>query len=250
MRIQLRAYAELVDFLDAPEVDLPFGGPRSVKDLVEAAGIPHPEVGLLLVDGRPVGFDHLLTGDQRVSAYPPFHDLPVDASLWPTPPDPRRFVLDVHLGTLARRLRLLGFDTRYRSDADDVHLARIAVDEGRILLTRDRGLLMRRMVVHGYCPRSDDPEEQALEVVRRYDLAPRRAPLSRCVRCNGALREATAHEVWDELEPRTRVAFDRFARCESCAQVYWPGSHLDAVDGFLARVEDMGLGHRRPPPTP
>ncbi len=246
--IVLRAYAELVDFLDAPEVELPIGGPRSVKDLVEAAGIPHPEVGLLLVDGRRVGFDHLLTGGERVAAYPPFHGLDPVGGLWPSPPEPRRFVLDVHLGTLTRRLRLLGFDAWYRTDADDALLADVAVGQERILLTRDRGLLMRRTITHGYCPRSQDPDEQAVEVARRYSLAPRRAPLTRCVRCNGLLHRAHAAQVWDELEPGTRAAFDRFSRCGGCGQVYWPGSHLDAVEGFLTRIEAMTSPRGAPPP--
>ena len=236
MRIRIRAYAELADLAGDAELEVPFGQPRSVKDLVESLGIPHPEIGLLVVDDEPVGFDHRLRGGERVAVYPPFHDLVPSTPLWPAPPEPRRFVADVHLGTLARRLRLLGFDTWYETDADDAELAAVAVAEERILLTRDLQLLMRRVVVHGYCPRSDDPEEQAIEVVRRYGLATRRAPLTRCVRCNGRLRDATPAEVRDEVPPRSRAAFDRFARCTSCDQVYWPGSHLDAVDGFLARA--------------
>jgi uncharacterized protein len=237
--ILLRAYAELVDLLGDREIEVPFGEPRSVKDLVESQGIPHPEVGLLVVDGEPVGFDHLLSGGERVAAYPPFHALvEPSASLWPPPPEPRRFVLDVHLGTLTRRLRLLGFDSWYRTDADDARLAEVAVDEGRILLTRDRGLLMRRVIAHGYCPRSDDPEQQALEVAHRYGLAERSAPLTRCVRCNDRLHEVAKREIEHLLPPRTRAAFDRFARCRGCRQVYWPGSHVDAVDGFLTRVAD------------
>jgi uncharacterized protein len=236
VRIRVRAYAELVDLVGDDELEVPFGQPRSVKDLVESVGIPHPEVALLLVDGREVGFDHLLRGGERVAAYPPFHDLEPTVSLWPEPPEPRRFVLDVHLGTLARRLRLLGFDAWYRTHADDAELAEVAVAEDRILLTRDLQLLMRRVIVHGYCPRSDDPEQQAVEVTRRYGLAARRAPLTRCVRCNGRLEEVAKAEVVDELPPRTRAAFDRFARCVDCRQVYWPGSHLDAVDGFLHRI--------------
>ena len=241
MRIQLRAYAELVDLVGASEFEVPFGQPRSVKDLVESVGIPHPEIGLLLVDGTAVDFDHLLIGGERVAAYPPFCELiPADeAYLWPPPPEPRRFVLDVHLGTLARRLRLLGFDSWYRTDTDDAELARIAVDEQRILLTRDRELLMRRVIRHGYCPRSDDPDEQALEVVRRYGLAERRAPLSRCVRCNGELADVHKAEVAAQLPPRTRRAFDTFARCRDCGQLYWPGSHVEAVNGFLERVADQ-----------
>jgi uncharacterized protein len=237
MHVEVRAYAELVDLLGATDVEVPIGEPRSVKDLIESVGVPHPEIDLLLVDDEPVGFDHLVRGGERVAVYPPLRSLrPASVSLWPTPPEPRRFVLDVHLGTLARRLRLLGFDTWYATDADDALLAEVAVDEQRILLTRDRGLLMRRAIVHGYCPRSDDPEEQAREVSDRYHLAERARPLSRCVRCNGELVAVERDEVLHLLPARTRREFDRFARCTGCGQVYWPGSHVDAVENFLASV--------------
>lgn len=233
--VEVRAYAELTDLLGEARVEVPVGEPRSVKDLIESVGLPHPEIGLLLVDGHPVRFDHRIHGGERVAAYPPFTALrPVaDDDLWPTPPDPRRFVLDVHLGTLARRLRLLGFDSWYGTDADDTQLARLAAAEQRILLTRDRGLLMRREIVHGYCPRSDDPDEQAREVDARYRLAGRARPLTRCARCNGRLTPVSRDEVWHLLPPRTRREFDRFAQCDGCRQVYWPGSHVDALAGFL-----------------
>lgn len=238
--VEVRAYAELVDLLGTPTVEVPIGEPRSVKDLVESVGLPHPEIALLLIDGDAVGFDHRLTGGERVAVYPPLRSLSPDhgTSLWPEPPEPPRFVVDVHLGTLARRLRLLGFDTWYETHADDEQLADVAVDDERILLTRDRGLLMRRVIVHGYCPRSDDPEAQVDEVVERYRLAARARPLTRCVNCNGPLESVDRDEVLHRLPPRTRREFDRFARCTRCGQVYWPGSHVDAVAGFLDRVTD------------
>ena len=241
VRIQLRFYAELADLAGEVETEAPFGEPRSVKDLIEALGVPHPEVALILVGGHPVGFDHLLVGGERVAVYPPFHGIELQGvtTVTPEPIEPR-FVLDVHLGTLTRRLRLLGFDCWYRTDADDDRLARVAVEDRRILLTRDRGLLMRRVISHGYCPRSHDPELQALEVIRRFDLMDQLAPLTRCVRCNGELRGVEKEQVLDQLPPRTRVEFDEFARCDSCGQVYWPGSHVDAVNGFLVRAANGG----------
>ncbi len=244
MSIRVRAAADLVGLVGTDEVHVEPTGRRSVKDLVEAVGIPHPEIGLLVVDGTTVGFGHQIHDGELVEVYPPDHGR-VDGSstsLWPEPPEPRRFVLDVHLGTLARRLRLLGFDSWYRTDTDDATLATIAVDEGRILLTRDRKLLMRRELVHGYVPRSDDPETQAVEVVARYRLAERRAPLTRCARCNGELTPVAKAEIVDRLPPRTRREFDTFARCGSCAQVYWPGSHLEAIEGFLDRVASLDAG--------
>jgi uncharacterized protein len=203
-----------------------------------------------------VGFGHRLVGGERVAVYPPFHTLadPTAPSLAPPWPEPRRFVLDVHLGTLARRLRLLGFDCWYRTRADDRELAQVAVDEDRILLTRDRGLLMRREVVHGYCPRSDDPDLQAGEVVDRFGLRTRAAPLTRCVRCNGRLRTVPLAEVAAQVPPRSRAAFDRFARCDACGQVFWPGSHVDDLAGFLASngaaPPPSGPGRADSPPRP
>jgi uncharacterized protein len=238
VRIEVRVYGDLVELTGEAELAVPVGRPRSVKDLVESVGVPHPEVGLLVVDGDAVGFGHLVGGGARVAVYPPFHDLHLAAGQgsWPEPPDPRRFVLDVHLGTLARRLRVLGFDTWYRTEADDHELADVAVSETRILLTRDRELLMRRVIVHGYLPRSDDPDDQLAEVVRRYDLADRVDPLTRCVPCNGELAPVARTEVVDLVPPRTRAEHDRFVRCRDCGQVYWPGSHLDAIGRLVERV--------------
>jgi uncharacterized protein len=240
MRTHVRCYAELVDLSGEPEIEVLVGSARSVKDLVESIGVPHVEVGLLVVDGRAVGFEHQVAGGERVAVYPPFHGLRLDPSidLFPPPPDPRRFVLDVHLGTLARRLRLLGFDTWYRTGTHDTELARVATDEDRILLSRDRGLLMRRSVVHGYCPRSDDPRLQALEVADRYDLGPRVRPYTRCIPCNGRLLPVSRDDVLEVLPPRTRVEHDRFVRCEGCDQVYWPGSHVDAMATFVDDVRN------------
>jgi uncharacterized protein len=222
--------------------------PRSVKDLIESLGVPHTEVAHVTVDGVPVGFGYRIVGEERVAVYPP-DALPETvppgvASVLPPRP-PRAFACDVHLGTLARRLRLLGFDTWYANDADDTTLVEVATNgTGRVLLTRDRGLLSRRVVVHGFLPRSDDPDRQLLEVVRRFGLDRLAAPLSRCVRCNDLLGPVTLEEVDDEVPPRSRRAFDRFARCRGCRQVYWPGSHLDALGDVLAitRADPDGAG--------
>jgi uncharacterized protein len=245
--VALRLYAELAELAGARHHLVPVPSPRSVKDLVESVGVPHVEVALLLCDGVPVRFDHRVAGGEHLSALPPLQHLGHDGAPLAGPADPEvpRFVCDVHLGTLARRLRLLGLDVLYDRASDDEELARLAAADGgggaRILLTRDRGLLKRRAVRHGYLPRSDDPDEQALEVVRRFRLGPHLAPSTRCVRCNGTLEPVRRDDVWDELPPRTRAAIDRYARCTSCAQLYWPGSHHDALGPFLERVRDAAI---------
>lgn len=238
--VVVRVYAELADFVDTDRsgrVEVPIGAPRSVKDVVESTGVPHPEIGLLLVDGVSVDFGHPIRGGERIAVYPPFRTIDTTvASRVAPPPVAPRFVCDVHLGTLARRLRLLGFDTWYRTDTDDDELAAIAVDDQRILLTRDRELLMRRVIIHGYCPRSDDPDVQTAEVLRRYDLLDALAPLTRCARCNGTLAPVDRRDVVDSLPARTRVEHDEFARCADCGQVYWPGSHTARIRELIATL--------------
>lgn len=240
MTISVRFYAELVELSRRRCLEVPDGPPRAVKDVIASLGVPPVEVALILVDGTPVGFGHQVTGGHRVAVYPPWRTLPLSGV--PTvlpPPIAPRFVLDVHLGTLTRRLRYLGIDCRYHPDVDDAELARIAVDDERILLSRDRGLLMRRVVRHGYCPRSDDPDEQAVEVVRRYGLVAHLAVSTRCVRCNGQLEAVELAAVAESVPPRSRAAFDRFARCTDCGRVVWPGSHTEALAPFLARIRAL-----------
>lgn len=238
--VELRLYGDLSAFADTDRsgvVTVPVGEPRSVKDAVESVGVPHVEVDLLLVDGEPVGFERLVRGGERVAVYPPFSGLALgSSSLFVRPNLPVQFVLDVHLGTLARRLRLLGFDSWWRNDADDTVLLSRALDGGRVLLTRDRELLMRRDLVHGYCPRSDDPNEQAREVLRRFELAEATDPFTRCVVCNGRLVDVQKAAVLEHLPPRTRVEFDEFRQCQGCGKVYWPGSHVDAMNGIVEQL--------------
>jgi uncharacterized protein len=235
--IVLRLHGDLAGLcrVGGPQLRVASGGSRSVKDAIESVGVPHTEVAHLAVDGDPADFGHRLEGGEEVDAFPPVGQHRRSGSVLPVDP-PRRFVCDVHLGTLARRLRLLGFDTSYANDADDRTLVRIAVEDHRVLLSRDRGLLSRRAVEHGYLPRSDDPDDQLAEVVARFGLAADAAPLIRCVRCNTLLVAVTLAEVADAVPPRSRRAFDRFARCPACGQVYWPGSHIDALASTLALV--------------
>jgi uncharacterized protein len=215
--------------------------PRSVKDAIESCGVPHTEIDLLLVNGRSVGFDALVGPGDRVAAYPPFTAFDVDAVSRVRPdPLPPRFVLDVHLGRLAELLRIVGFDTLYANDLDDDDLAALAIAGPRWLLTRDRGLLMRRVIVYGYLVRASDPRAQLMEVSRRFRLARDVAPFTRCARCNGLLEPVAKAEVSHRLEPMTRAEHDDFVQCTGCRQVYWPGSHTDALARIVADVREHG----------
>ncbi|MEZ4719405.1 MAG: Mut7-C RNAse domain-containing protein [Caldilineaceae bacterium] len=217
-----------------------------VKHPVEALGVPHTEVDAVTVNGHGVTLDHRLWGGERVHVYSRL-DLGADSPLAhllppvrPALPRPPRFVLDTHLGRLAAHLRLFGFDTLYRNDYDDDLLAAIAAAEQRVLLTRDRGLLKRRIVVYGHWVRDTRLRRQLLDVMRRYALAPLVAPWTRCARCNGLLTPVAKAEVMPQLEPKTKLYYENFQRCAVCGQVFWQGSHFarmqNFVDGVLAEV--------------
>ena len=194
--------------------DCSFRGQQSLKHLAESAGVPHTEIGAVTVNDRPASLEVIVQDGDTVH----IHALKEDPVANP------RFALDCHLGRLASYLRLLGFDSLYRTDIDDETLSGLAAG-GRILLTRDRRLLMRRSVPRGCCLRATDPEHQLHEVVRRYRLDTQLRPFSRCLRCNDLLAAVDKAEILDRLLPFTRLYFDEFQRCTGCGQVYWAGSH-------------------------
>jgi uncharacterized protein len=245
-----RFYAGLNCFLPAEQRQqtIPYVLPArtAVKHPIEACGVPHTEVELLLVNGAPQGFDYILQRGDRVAVYPAFHTLPIaGAALLRLPlPCPPRFLLDVHLGQLASYLRLLGFDAAYRNDRDDPELAEMAAREQLVLVTRDCRLLMRSAVVYGFCLHTRDPQEQLLAVLQRYDLFQLIAPGSRCLRCNGELAPIAKAEILHRLEPKTRRYYDDFYRCLDCDQIYWQGSHYERMQVFVASVRARGENNR------
>jgi uncharacterized protein with PIN domain len=133
---------------------------------------------------------------------------------------------------------MLGFDCLYQNDYDDAKLAAIADQEGRILLTRDRRLLMRKLIVHGYCLRSLDSFEQLIEVIHRFELTDRTQPFHRCLRCNHLLEPVKKEAVLDRLEPLTKQYFDDFHICPDCQQIYWKGSHYERMVKVIEQVNE------------
>ena len=240
--VNLRFYAELQDCLAASGngqgsggFDHSFSGQVSVKDMVESFGVPHTEVDLILANGDSVDFSYRVRDGDRISLYPRFESIDVGPVLRvrPRPLPAFRFVLDVHLGKLASYLRLSGFDSLYRSDFDHESLARLSNAQRRILLTRDRGLLKRSQVTHGYWIREASPRLQLIEVLRRFDLWDSLEPFSRCLRCNEKIRPIPREEVSSRLLPRTREHYREFRLCPQCDRVYWKGSHHDRMQRFL-----------------
>jgi len=213
----------------------------SIKDIIESCGVPHPEVDIIRTDGRIVGFDHTLSQDADVEVFPVGNGgtIPTEKHLQAS--QISAFVVDGHLGKLARNLRLLGFDVAYEQNASDRQLLNLMIRETRALLTRDRRLLMHAIVQHGYCPRSQNAEEQAIEVIRRFRLFELIDPFTRCLRCNVRLEGAAKAEIIEKLEPLTKIYYDQFRRCPGCKQIYWAGSHFEKLQKRLEAIRKQCL---------
>ena len=229
---EFRFYEELNDFLKPDRrkktVVYRFDGHPGIKDPIEALGVPHVEVDLIIVNGESVGFDYQLQAGDRVAVYPVFEGIDISpiVKLREKPLRTVAFVVDVNLGRLARLLRLLGFDALFSNAYDDDEIVRISEEQHRIALTRDRRLLYAKAVTHGYWVRSVWPSRQVEEVVRRFDLAGLVRPFSRCADCNGKIAPVAKAAVEDQLEPKTKKYYEKFYRCPACGKVYWEGSHV------------------------
>jgi hypothetical protein len=205
---------------------------QTVKHLIEAAGIPHTEVCAIVSNGESVGSDYHAQENDQIDIYP------YDAQHVRTKGDsvPVQFLLDNHLGKLARILRMLGLDCLYDNNFQDDRLAELALQTGRVLLTRDRRLLMRNSVSKGYCLRSTSPSSQVVEVLRRYQLASQVRPFTRCMNCNEPLQPVKKDDVMERLQPLTKKYFDYFNICPGCEQIYWPGSHHQRMNKLIPQL--------------
>lgn len=239
-----RFYGNLIDLLTLPHeaglVTRTFDESPGVKDQIEACGVPHTEVDLLLVNGASVGFDHRVVDGDRVSVYPVFWELDVShlSRVRPEPLPTMRFIADVNLGKLARYLRLLGFDTIADGQWQDPELVEIAASQSRMMLTKDRPLLKRAAVTHGYLVRAVEPMEQLVEVIHRFDVSGDIQPFTRCMECNGVVRSVTKADVDHLLEPLTRRYFDDFRQCPDCERVFWKGSHHRRLAAIVEAVSE------------
>lgn len=235
-------YAELNDFLPRNKRQVKinhfFTERASIKDMIESLGVPHPEVDYIKVNDKYVDFSYIVQDEDTINVYPISVNILTTPtiSVRPKTPSDIRFVLDIHLGKLATSLRLLGFDTLYRNDYADEELAEISHTQVRILLTRDKGLLMRSLVTYGYYVRSTNPQQQILEVLRRFNLFNLVSPFQRCLRCNGLLENIAKERIIDLLPESVQLQNNEFHRCQNCAQVYWKGTHYERLQQFIDGV--------------
>jgi uncharacterized protein with PIN domain len=222
--------------------EIRFGHATSLKDLVESCGIPHTEVGYLFRNGSDAAFSDRISDGDRIGVFPVWPPMTGLTLLQPAWDVQSGFIADVNLGRLTRRMRLLGFDVRYFTGRHDSELLHEMRKDGRILLTRDRRLLMNNLVLAGYCVRSDGVLEQTGEVLRRFGLFELVRPFSRCLVCNALLASCPKGEARPLIEPKTRRYYHQFSRCTGCGKVYWEGSHVLKLREFIDKVLPGG-GH-------
>jgi uncharacterized protein with PIN domain len=239
---ELRFYAELNDHLPADfqykTLRKSFHVPGSVKDMIESFGVPHTEIELIIANGTSVDFSYVVRDGDRIAVYPMFESLDVTPQLRVRPTvlrDPR-FILDVHLGRLAAYLRMLGFDALYQNPFEDSELVRISSEQQRILLTRDRGLLKHRTLSHGYWLRETASRRQLAEVIRRFDLARQMRPFTRCMACNGPLREVHTNAVAGRVPPLVLQTRHQFSECPVCNRIYWRGTHHSRMQRWIQQL--------------
>jgi uncharacterized protein with PIN domain len=245
--IRFRFYAELNDFLPKElrmrEFPYSCNGRQSIKHLIEAIGVPHTEVDLILINGASADFSHIPGDGDRVSVYPVFEALDITplSRIRQRPLRRIRFILDSHLGRLAVCLRMLGFDTLYRNDYRDDELVHISLAEHRIILTSDRNLLMRAAITHGHFVRQTNWRVQLIDLLRHFDLAGSVSPLSRCLVCNEPLETVAKEDVATQVPPLSREFCNEFRKCSGCGRLFWNGSHhhrmIEFIDGILKAAE-------------
>ncbi|SER53071.1 hypothetical protein SAMN05421690_103511 [Nitrosomonas sp. Nm51] len=246
---RLHFYAELNDFLAPTErnkaVTHCFNHKASIKDVIESYNVPHTEIDLIIVNGVSVDFNYYVQHGDDIHAYPAYASAPSIGHiplvhLAPQITDNPGFVVDVNLGRLARYLRLLGFDCLYRNHFADAAIAEISSISRRIVLTRDRKLLQRKIIRYGYFVRAEAPKIQVKEVLAKFNLHPWLRPLTRCTYCNGKLIQTEKHSISHRLKPLTKKYYDKFLICPDCSQIYWQGSHDMRVKQL---IQEFSINH-------
>ncbi|HLF34039.1 MAG TPA: Mut7-C RNAse domain-containing protein [Cyclobacteriaceae bacterium] len=244
--IKIRFYGNLNDFLPIKKRKKagrkPVSNHQTVKDVLESEGIPHAEVNVIRVNGRCVSFSYKPGDGDRIEIFPRNHSFksPPTLTLLPQLPARPLFLLDEHLGKLAKLMRMCGIDTQLFHGTTDRELADMASRMNRIVLTRDVELLKRKNLKRGYWVRDQDPEKQLIEVFRRFDLFDKIKPFFRCMLCNGLIKKAGRKTVTARLPSRTRAIFNEYYQCNSCGKIYWKGSHYQRMELKIGKLVRTG----------
>ncbi|RJP63257.1 MAG: twitching motility protein PilT [Ignavibacteriales bacterium] len=243
-KVFFRFYEELNDFLPEEKRKTRFEhtylNRASVKDMIESIGVPHTEIDLILVNGISVGFNYIVQPNDEISVYPVFESFDISEvqHLRALPLRDPKFVLDVHLGTLARYLRMFGIDSSYKNDFKKDEMVNISLNEKRTILSKDRNLLKRNEITHGYWIRNDYPVNQVKEVIERFHLQIFINEFTRCLECNSLLTAVNKSKIEGELPLKVKERQNEFYRCTGCNKIYWKGSHYEKMEKLISQIKN------------
>ena len=246
-KIYFRFYEELNDFLPEAKKKKRFEhlyiDRASIKDMIEALGVPHTEIDLILVNGKSVNFRYIINDADNISVYPIFESLDISnvQHLRPNPLRKPKFVVDEHLGKLARYLRVFGFDIYYKINYDRDDLVKISLNEKRTILTKDKTVLKRSDVTHGYFVRNVEIVNQVKEIIRRFDLQKDINEFTRCLDCNSLLQPVAKNKIIDQIPPKVAEWQDTFLRCSICNKIYWQGTHHQKMNALIQSIKNIEL---------
>jgi uncharacterized protein with PIN domain/sulfur carrier protein ThiS len=250
-KIAIRFYEELNDFLPKERRKKRFThnfiDRTSVKDLIESLGVPHTEVDLILVNGNSVKFNYIINDGDDISVYPVFESLDISdvQHLRAKPLRKAKFICDVHLGTLARNLRMFGIDSYYKNNLNDEEIVKISLAEKRTILTRDIGILKRAEVTHGYFIRNDNPEKQISDVILRFSLIKLIKPFTLCLECGSKLVRISKKKILHLIPQNVRNEHNKFLNCINCKKIFWTGTHFNSMIKFINEtIERINSWHQ------
>jgi uncharacterized protein len=243
-KLNIRFYEELNDFLPEDKKKIRFEhevfGTPSIKDVIESLSVPHIEVDLILVNGQSVSFTYKINDMDDISVYPVFESFEISGvqHLRLAPLRDPKFILDVQLGSLAKYMRMAGLDSFYRNDLTAGEIVSISLNEKRTILTKDRDILKRKDVTHGFWIRDNNPEEQLKSVISRFHLEQLIAPFTLCLKCNGKIVEVNKEEIKSEIPQKVKLYHNEFKRCSFCGQIYWKGTHYEKMHSFIDKLKN------------
>jgi len=237
-----RFYEELNDFLPKHRrkttFEAEFRGKRSIKDMIEAIGVPHTEIDLILVNGKSVDFNYILQKGDLISVYPVFESLNIAnvTLLRKIPLRRHKFIADINLGNIVKYMRVLGFDVYYDSLLSNHEIIEISKRENRIILTKSRKLLKFKDVTHGIFIRPGTTTEQIRRIIDYLDIKDNIKPFSRCLRCNTLLKSVLKEKILDRIPPKTKEFCDEYVQCRSCDKIYWKGTHFINMKKVIRQI--------------
>ncbi len=241
-KVTFRFYEELNDFLPVmrqkTDFEIDFKSKRSIKDMIEALGVPHTEVDLILINGKSVDFNYIIKAEDRVSVYPVFESLNIEnvTHLRKIPLRCTKFIANVNLGETTKYMRLLGLDVYYDPSLSAQEIIKISKNENRIILTKSRKLLKFKEVSHGIFIRPGKTEDQLRRIIDFLDIKNQVRPFSRCLLCNKLLEKIPKEKILDRIPPKAKELYDEYNHCTSCDRIYWKGSHLIKLQNVIDQI--------------